>query len=91
MSGSKGVAEMTTKKIRSVINKVETREVKLARTADIAAARKNDSFWEGKTGEELIREQGITPIKDEKDFARISGGQEDWDDVDKFLAYFHSH
>lgn len=91
MSGSKGVVEMTTKKTKSVINKADTQEVKLARTAGMAAARKYASFWKGKTGEELIREQGITPIKDEKDFARISGGQEDWDDVDEFLAYFHSH
>ncbi len=57
-----------------------------------ASTKKTDSFWEGKTGEELAREQGVAPVKDEMDFAyRFWGGGEDWDDMDEFLKYFHSH
>jgi hypothetical protein len=43
------------------------------------------SFWQSKTAEELAKEQRIKPIKDAKDLSRITGGLEDWDDVDEFL------
>jgi hypothetical protein len=83
---------MTTKKIKIVRDEPDYHEVKPAQAADVAVTKKNNSLWEGKTGEELAREQGITPVKDEKDFAsRFLGGGEDWDDMDEFLKYFHSH
>ena len=57
-----------------------------------AMDKKGNSFWEGKSGEELAREQGIRLVKDEKDFSdRFLGGGEDWEDMDEFLKYFHSH
>lgn len=43
------------------------------------------SFWQGETAAELARKQGIQPIKDAQDLARLTGGLEDWDDVDEFL------
>jgi hypothetical protein len=55
-------------------------------TIDKAAA---DSFWHHKTIDELIKEQGVKPIETEEDFARISGGFEDWDDIDDFLEQVH--
>jgi hypothetical protein len=76
-----GDAAMTTKKDK----------INLAQPASVLPENKIRSAWEGKTGEELAKEQGIKPIKDENDFARISGGQEDWEDIDQFLKYFHSH
>jgi hypothetical protein len=82
---------MPSKKTKIVKEGSDNRNIYQARASDIALAQKNESPWKGKTGEELAREQGIRPIKDEKDFARISGGQEDWEDIDEFLRYFHSH
>jgi hypothetical protein len=56
---------------------------------DQTASRKADSFWKGKDIDELIQEQSVRPIKNEEDLARISGGLEDWDDIDEFLKEVH--
>jgi hypothetical protein len=53
-------------------------------------AKKSVSFWQRKTADELAKEQGIRPIKDERDFARrIAGGLEEWEDIDEFLEEVH--
>jgi hypothetical protein len=51
---------------------------------ELLEARKS-SFWQGETAAELARKQGVQPIKDTRDLARLTGGLEDWDDVDEFL------
>jgi hypothetical protein len=81
---------MTSKKIKIVKEESKNKEINLAQTADTAIEKENNSFWKEKTVEELVKEQGVTPVKDEKDFARrFWGGLEDWDDIDEFLKEVH--
>lgn len=59
--------------------KIETRK---NRRNVILLKKGQESFWKGKSAEELAKEQGIKPLHD---LSRISGGFEDWDDIDVFL------
>lgn len=81
---------MTTKKIKTVRKEQDYRGIKLTQSADVAAAKKIDPFWQHKTADQLAIEQDIKPIKDQKDFTkRIGGGLEEWDDIDEFLGEVH--
>ncbi len=55
------------------------------KTSKEPLGKRTSSFWQGETAAELARKQGIQPIKDAQDLARLTGGLEDWDDVDEFL------
>lgn len=70
---------MTTKKTK----------IDLDKAADIAVARKKDFLIKGKTIADLIKEQGIKPIMDDKDFESISNKYPEWDDIDEFLKEAH--
>jgi hypothetical protein len=74
-----GVVEMTTKKAK----------IQKMKPADQSAEKKTGSFWQSKTVKELVKDQGAKPIKNEEDFTMISGGLEDWDDIDEFLKEVH--
>jgi hypothetical protein len=79
---------METRDKKKVIKIVRQKEP----LSEIAAKNKipADSFWKSKTLEELIKEQNVTPVKDEADFKnRYWGGLEDWDDIDDFLKEVH--
>jgi hypothetical protein len=74
-----GMAGMTTKK-----------KINLAQSPNALAPKVDSSFWEDKTIDKLIQEQGVTPVKDEEDFTRrFCGGLEDWNDIDEFLKEIH--
>ena len=60
-------------------------EINLAQTTSVLPAKKPASNGEDKTIEEIVKEQGGRPIKDEKDFGRIFGKYPEWNDIDEFL------
>jgi hypothetical protein len=51
--------------------------------------RLDSGFQQNTDLEELIKKQGVKPIKDDKDFDKIFGAYKEWFDVDDFLKEAH--
>jgi hypothetical protein len=84
-----GAAKMTTKKNKNLREEPVNREIKQAQSALVAAANKKDLLNNRISIEEIIKEHGIKPIKDDSDFERIFGGYKEWFDIDEFLKEAH--
>jgi ribosomal protein L14E/L6E/L27E len=76
------VVETTTKKIKSVRKEPDDQITNINQAADVAAARKGNSFWQSKTFEQLAREQGVKPIKD---LNQLKGHWPEGADFDSFF------
>ena len=61
------------------------------RMSEVATSTKRPDadFWKPKTLTELIKSQGVKPIKSDKDFDKIYGIYPEWDDIDEFLEEVH--
>lgn len=80
---------MTTKKIKVIKAQSDKQETELAPIDDVVVAKKKELLNSGKSIQEIIKERGIRPIKDDTDFKRIFGEYKEWFDVDKFLKETH--
>jgi hypothetical protein len=64
-------------------------KINLATPPGVTTSGQNDLLNKGKSVEEIIKERGIKPIKDESDFERIFGNYKEWFNVDAFLKEAH--